>query len=86
MDKKISLNPLKAEWDKKEGNVTRKCNVCQKDFKVEHWNQTVCKDPVCKQYTFCSAHIKSSYKRWEEVSKQVKALGYKPSFAFTNNK
>ncbi len=86
MKKKISPNPLKAEWDKSKGNLTRKCNVCQKPFKVEHWNQTVCKDPICKEYTFCTSHIKSSYKRWQEVSKKIKELGYKPSITFTNYK
>jgi len=86
MNKKTPLNPLKAEWDKSKEKLTRKCSVCQKSFKVDHWNQTVCKDSICKEYTFCTSHIKSSYKRWEKVSKQIRELGYKPSFTFTNYK
>ena len=83
MNKKTPLNPLKVEWDKNKGNITRKCSVCQKPFKADHWNQTVCKEVLCKKYAFCLAHIKSSYKRWEEISAQVKALGYKPSLSFS---
>ena len=84
--KEILIDPLKLEWDKNKGKLTRNCKVCQKPFKVEHWRQTTCKETTCKEYSFRFAHIKASFKRWEDIVKQVKALGFKPSFTFTNNK
>lgn len=86
MTKKKVTDPLKLEWDAKKGKVTRTCRVCLKPFAVTHWKQTICEEPVCKDYSFRFAHIRASYKRWEEIVKDVKALGLKPSFAFTISK
>lgn len=82
MTKKKTTDPLKLEWDAKNGKVTRSCKVCQKAFTAEHWKQTLCKEELCKDYSFRFAHFKASNKRWLEIVEIVKKAGLKPAFAF----
>lgn len=82
MTKKKITDPLKLEWDKNKGNVTRPCKVCKKPFKAKHWKQTLCEEKLCKEYSFRYAHVRASHKRWVEIVKEVEKAGLKPSFAF----
>ena len=83
MTKKVVTDPLKIEWDEKKGVVTRTCKVCGNKFKAEHWKQSICKEPICKDYSFRYAHVRASVKRWDDIVKQVDALGMKPAFTYT---
>lgn len=73
-------DPLKIEWDKKKGNVTRKCPVCQKSFKAEHWKQTICNNSggLCKEYKRRKYYYEANKKRFDEIVLKVKKAGYKP--------
>ena len=79
--KKAVTDPLKIEWDKKNGKVTRKCPICGKDFNVEKWNQTICKNNggLCKEYTKRKYYYEANKRRFDEIVKKVKSLGYKPT-------
>jgi len=71
------MTPLKKEWDKNKGKVTRKCRVCLKEFDAKHWRQTLCEDELCKELAFRKSHLEASKRRWEQSLKKAKAKGIK---------
>lgn len=63
------MTPLKEEWEKAKGKLTRFCRVCKNPFKPQKWNQTLCEKEFCKQGAFLYSHLQASikrYKEWEE--------------------